>query len=170
MRLLWSMALPGLEFEDWYAHEHDTLVRALAVACGERELASEAVADAFSRAYERWDRLRSLENPTGWVYRVALNVLRRRWHRAALERRLLLRTQPAGSAEMAELVPELWAAIAALPARQREAIGLRYVADLSERQVADAMGVAEGTASATLTAARRHLALHLEHLEELRWT
>jgi RNA polymerase sigma-70 factor (ECF subfamily) len=164
------MESAGPVFEDWYAREHDVLVRALAVACGDRELAGEVVAEAFGRAYERWDRLGASGNPTGWVYRVAVNSLRRRWRRAALERRLLLRTQPAGTAEMAELVPELWAAIGALPARQREAIGLRYVADLSERQVADAMGIAEGTASATLAAARRRLALDLEHLEELRWT
>jgi RNA polymerase sigma factor (sigma-70 family) len=56
-----------------------------------------------------------------------------------------------------ELRPEVWAAVRALSARQREAIALRYVLDLSEAQVAEAMGVAVGTASATLAAARSRL-------------
>ena len=61
-----------------------------------------------------------------------------------------------------DLRPEVWAAVRRLPRRQREAIALRYVLDLSELQVAAAMGVAEGTASATLAAARRALAAALE--------
>ena len=52
----------------------------------------------------------------------------------------------------------MWAAVAALPDRQREAIALRYLLGLTQAEVADAMGVAPGTASATLAAARRALA------------
>lgn len=164
------MDAPGVDFEGWYAQEYPRLVRAITVASGDPDLAEDVVAEAFSRAYGSWGRIQSLGNPTGWVYRVAVNVLRRRWRRAHLERRLLLRARPVVSAEMADAHPEIWRAIQALPARQREAVGLRYVADLTERQVADAMKVAEGTASATLAAARRQLAQELEHLEELRWT
>lgn len=158
------------EFEDWYAREHGPLVRALLVVTGDAELASDVVAEAFSRAYEKWERVRALGNPTGWVYRVAINLLRRRWRRSGLERRWLLRVGRPGSTVEVEAVPELWTAIAGLPRRQREAIALRYVADLSERQVAEVMGIAEGTASATLAAARRRLATELQHQEELRWT
>lgn len=157
-------------FEEWYAREHGSLVRALAVIAGEVDVAGEVVAEAFSRAFERWDKVGGLSNPTGWVYRVAVNLLRRRWRRSALERRLLLRRAAPTPWAQAELVPELWAALAALPRRQREAVALRYVADLSEAQVAELMGVAEGTASATLSAARHRLATDLEHLKEVRWT
>ena len=164
------MELAGLDFERWYARERDALVRAVTVTCGDLALAEDVVAEAFSRAYERWGRVQAMGSPTGWVYRVAVNLLRRRWRRAAVERRLLFRSRPAVSAEMADVFPELWRAIQALPPRQREAVALRYVADLTERQVAEAMSVAEGTASATLAAARRQLAANLEHLEESRWT
>jgi RNA polymerase sigma-70 factor (ECF subfamily) len=159
---------PGQDFEEFYAH--GPVVRALLVASGDREVAGDVVAEAFSRAFERWDRVQHMENPTGWVYRVSVNLLRRRWTRARLERSLLRRRRPTGSVAEIDLVPELWAAIAALPLRQRTAIALRYVADLSERDVAAAMGIAEGTASAALVAARRRLASDLQHLEELRWT
>lgn len=164
------MDAAGLDFERWYATERDTLVRALLVAGGDAELASDLVAEAFSRAYERWDVVGVLDNPAGWVYRVAVNLLHRRWVRARVERRLMLGRRAPRVETPAEMVPELWAAIAALPLRQREAIALRDVADLTERQVAQAMGVAEGTASATLATPRRRLASELEHLEELRWT
>lgn len=157
-------------FEDWYVREHGALVRALAVIAGDVDMAGEVVAEAFSRALERWEQVSNLPNPTGWTYRVAVNLLRRRWRRSAVERRLLLRRAVLAPWAETELVPELWAALAALPRRQREAVALRYVADLSEAQVAYSMGIAEGTASATLTAARRRLAADLEHLKELRWT
>ena len=48
-----------------------------------------------------------------------------------------------------------------LPLRQREAVVLRYVADLREREVATVMGISEGAASAALSAARRSLAARL---------
>jgi len=137
------------------------------VVARDLDLASEVVSEAFSRAYEHWDTVSGHENPTGWVYRVAMNLLHRRGRRARLERHWLERRAARGPVPGSELVPELWAAVASLPLRQREAIALRYVSDLSERQVAEAMGVAEGTASATLAAARRSLAAQLRHLEEM---
>ena len=52
--------------------------------------------------------------------------------------------------------------VKSLPRRQREAIALRYLLDLPEVGVAEAMGVAVGTASATLASARARLAVLLE--------
>jgi len=164
------MPSPGRDFEGWYAEEHPPLLRAVVVATRDVDVASEIVAEAFSRAYERWEQVQLLDNPSGWVYRVAINLLRRRWRRAQLERRWSEKRSRSEIVNGSDVVPELWLAVAALPWRQREAIALRYVADLSERQVAEAMGVAEGTASATLAAARRALASQLHHLEELNST
>lgn len=67
-----------------------------------------------------------------------------------------------------EVHPELWAAVADLPDRQREAIALRYVSGLTETEVAATMGVTDGSASATLSKARRRLAevLRDEPVEE----
>ena len=52
---------------------------------------------------------------------------------------------------------ELWTAVMELPRRQREVIVLRYVMDLSERATARAIGVSEGSASASLAKARARL-------------
>ena len=57
----------------------------------------------------------------------------------------------------AALAPEVWDAVRVLTQRQRTAIALRYVLDLPEAEVAQMMGIARGTASATLATARRHL-------------
>jgi RNA polymerase sigma-70 factor (ECF subfamily) len=102
-----------------------------------------------------------MDSPTGWTYRVAFNIARRRARRAALEQRLLRRMVPTGSGLPLDQSTELWDAVRALPPRARTAIALRYAAGLSEAEVATAMHVAVGTASATLSAARRTLAIAL---------
>jgi RNA polymerase sigma factor (sigma-70 family) len=63
--------------------------------------------------------------------------------------------------------PDLWRAVARLPRRQREAVALRYLADLTEAEIATVMRISEGAVSATLTRARRELAASLtDHTTE----
>ena len=118
-------------------------------------------AEAFARALAAWRRVSLMESPTGWTYRVAVNLARRHARRAALEQRVLRRVVPADAGLPAERAVELWDAVRALPPRARTAIALRYAAGLTEAEVAAAMHVAIGTASATLSAARRALAIAL---------
>jgi RNA polymerase sigma-70 factor (ECF subfamily) len=128
--------------------------------CRDRELACECADEAFARALMRWNRLSMRGSPDGWIYTVALNYLRRLRRRQAIEARLL-----AGARSEAPLDPEfagVWSAVALLPRRQREAIVLRYVADLPEKDIAHAMRVSRGTVSSTLADARRQLATLLE--------
>jgi RNA polymerase sigma factor (sigma-70 family) len=113
------------------------------------------------RALERWDRVQHMASPAGWTYRVGVNLLRRRARRAAIERRVLRGAEPTPTPPP-ELHPEVWDAIRSLPKRQREAIALRYLLDMTEAGVAQAMGIAVGTASATLVAARTELSERLD--------
>ena len=145
-------------FGEWYADAYPRLVAALALIGHDRDLARDAGAEACARALERWDRVQAMSSPDGWAYRVGVNVLRRLYRRAAIERRLLARIRPESSIEPAELDPALWAAVRALPDRQREAIALRYVLDLEQHEVAEAMGIRPGTVASTLHAARAQLA------------
>lgn len=140
-----------------YRRDADRLVRALVLATGRPDVAADAVAEAFARAVERWGRVGALEQPAGWVRRTALNVARRRLRREALERRLLVRWRTAPGYLPPDPDPELWERVGALPPRQREAVALRYVLDLSEAEVAAAMGVALGTATQHLARARARL-------------
>jgi RNA polymerase sigma-70 factor (ECF subfamily) len=141
-------------FEDWYRDIHARLVTLLALAVGDADTGREAADEALVRAYERWDRVSAMNSPGAWTYRVGLNFARRKVRRRSLEGRLLGRTRvpdvpgPAG---------ELWLIVAVLPARQREAVLLRHVAQFTESEIASAMGVARGTVSSTLRAAYRQL-------------
>lgn len=143
-------------FDRWYRTEHPRLLALLTVVAGDTELAADVTAEAFTRALERWDRVALMESPSAWTYRVGVNLVRRRLRRAAVERRLW--STPTEAPTPPALEPELWAAVRALPARQRTAVALRYLRDLPQAEVAAVMGVTPGTVSATLTAARRQLA------------
>ncbi len=102
-----------------------------------------------------------MDSPGAWTYRVALNVLRRRARRAGIED-VLLRRRWIDDAEMSPLLdPELWAAVRALPLRQRTAVALRYVDDLSYSEIASRMGIAVGTVAPTLAKAHQRLARSL---------
>ena len=152
----------GIDFSTWYAEERDALVRSLLVIGGDREAARDAVAEAFSSAYADWGRIAAMTSPTGWVYRVALNELRRRGRRRRIEMRLLGQRSVRPPVAPPDVDPELWAAVAALPPRQREVLVLRYLADMRERDVAAILGISVGAAPAALVAARRRLATELD--------
>jgi DNA-directed RNA polymerase specialized sigma24 family protein len=143
-------------FEAWYAREHPRLVAALAVAAGDVALGAEAADEALARAFERWHRVGAMASPDGWTYQTGLNVLRRRWRRAALERRAARRVPPATLPRGWSV--EVWDALARLPERERTAVALRYVVDLPTGEIATVMRIAPGTVGSTLHAARRNLA------------
>lgn len=148
-----------LDFEWWYRREHPLVFNALAVAGGDVEIALEATDEAFVRAYERWAKVKVMESPGGWLYRVALNELRRRFRRRKIERELLRRQHDQEVLTQAPPIadPKLWEAVRSLPRRQRSAVALRYVLDLTEKEVAGTMGISRGAASASLTSARKTL-------------
>jgi RNA polymerase sigma factor (sigma-70 family) len=154
-------------FDSWYRAEHPRLLAALTVACGDPHLAQDVTAEAFTRALAAWRRVGAMEAPAGWTYRVAVNLLRRRARRSATEARLLRTIVPPTPDASAHDAVELWDAVDALPPRERLAVALRYAAGLTEAEVAEAMDVEVGTASATLASARRRLSRALHDETEL---
>lgn len=147
-----------LEFEEWYGAERRQLVASLVLVTGDLHRARDAADEAFVPAYERWSRVGRMASPTGWTYRVALNVVRRTERRRSIEERLLRRKGPPRSdVDLPEPAVEAWRAVAALPPRQRLAIVLRYVGDLTESDIARAMGVRRSTVSRTIEAAASSL-------------
>jgi RNA polymerase sigma-70 factor (ECF subfamily) len=145
-------------FSQWYAGEFARVRATVALATGDPGLAEEATAEAFARALVQWGRVRAMDRPTAWVHRVALNEVRSRWRRGRVERRYLERQAAGVAPPPPEPDPDLWAAVGQLPPRSREAIALRYVADLPEAQVAAVMGISRGAVASTLSKARTRLA------------
>ena len=146
-------------FEAWYGWHHTRLLAALRVRCGDVEVAREALDEACSRALSAWGRVGAMAEPTGWVYRVAVNHGRRLARRRALET-LALRRRLEPRAEETD-GGEVWDAVRRLPARQRDIILLRYVVDLPEADIAAALGISRGAVSASAAKARATLAVTL---------
>ncbi len=149
------------DFADWYHGHWRRVVATLTVVVGDAEVAEDATAEAFTRALASWPAVSRYADPTAWVYRVALNEVRSRWRRRRHERAALARLSArAAEADAAPEPPDdaLWTAVKDLPERTRTTIALRYVADLPEAEIADAMGISRGTVASTLHAARRRLA------------
>lgn len=146
-------------FESWYVRAHPRLIAALVAFCGSVEIAADAADEACMRAMVRWDRVSVMDRPEGWVYRVAINHVKRRLRRARMERVLLARHGPAES--LPAPAAEIWDVVGRLPLRQRTAVVLRYVVDMPQAEIADVMGVTRGTVASTLADARRHLGRNL---------
>ncbi len=149
------------DFSAWYESGFPRVRAAVSLAIGDWALGEEATAEAFARALLNWPRLAASGRPDAWVYVVALNQVRSQARRSRLERRYLASQREGQQAAPAEPDDALWAAVAALPPRARAAIALRYVADLSEAEVARAMNISPGTVAATLHKARARLAEEL---------
>ncbi|MET7395534.1 sigma-70 family RNA polymerase sigma factor [Dactylosporangium sp. NPDC005572] len=127
---------------------HTPLLR-LAVLLGAEGEAEDIVSEAFYELYRRWHRLRSHDAALSYVRAVVCNLVRMRVRRLQVARR---HAEPAiesvGSAEAEVLLRDdqraLVEAIKQLPARQREALVLRYWLDLRESEIAAAMGISAG--------------------------
>jgi RNA polymerase sigma factor (sigma-70 family) len=153
------------DFETFYADARDAVARAVTMTTGDRDLSVEAVDEAMARAFQRWSHVSRLENPGGWVYRVALNwatsVLRRRhrpWPFAASGERLV---EPPAVAE-----PDVLRALAELDVRQRAVVVCRYVLGWSEAETAVALSTPVGTVKSRLHRANRQLSSRLAHLRD----
>ena len=139
-------------FADWYQEHYRRVFASVLVVSGDRAATADAVDEAFARAWERWPRVRSMESPAGWVFTVARNVVRKTGRRREREQALAVATPDAPEVDVA-----LWQTVRALPGRERELIALRYVAGLTEKQIAATLGVAPGTVARGLHDARAHL-------------
>lgn len=161
-------ALPlSHDFTVFYADSRDAVTRAVTMTTGDRDLSVEAVDEAMARAYQRWSHVSRLDNPGGWVYRVALNwatsVLRRRhrsWPFAASGERSV------DAPTIAE--PDVLRALAELDVRQRAVVVCRYVLGWSEAETAAALSTPVGTVKSRLHRANRQLSLRLAHLRDLK--
>jgi RNA polymerase sigma-70 factor (ECF subfamily) len=152
------------DFEDFFGQCYGSVVRAVAMAVGDRGRAEDLAQEAFARAFRRWRVVSVMERPVTWVYVVALNAERKRWRReegvlSYDDQSEMVDDDLAGGVTTAVVVKD---ALARLAPRQRCAVTLRYLADLQIAEVAEVMACAEGTVKATLHQALRNLRIDLE--------
>lgn len=151
------------DFEIFFEATWPRLFRTTYAVAGDAASAEEALQSAFTKAYASWRKVRSVDHPEAYVRRMAINevlgVRRRAWWKSEITTAELPLTDSVPSAEASIVDREvMWQSICALPIRQRAVIVLRYYEDLSEQQIADALGCSTGTvksqASAALAALR----------------
>jgi RNA polymerase sigma-70 factor (sigma-E family) len=127
------------------------LVRLAALLVADRGVAEEVVQDAYVRLHQHWRRLRDPSLAVAYLRTSVVNGARSNLRRRVVAQRYLAGARPAPDVPSAEAGAlhvleheRIIAALRGLPARQREALVLRYYADLSEAEIAEAMGCSRG--------------------------
>jgi RNA polymerase sigma-70 factor (ECF subfamily) len=157
------------QLAEWLEEGYVGAFRTACLILGNRSDAEEAVQEAFLRAWRFRDSLSAVPSIKPWLYRVVVNScyskLRReiphRDRRAGEEPLAHMPAENPGpevSAERTEVADTVLAALARLPLSLRVPVVLRYYADLSERDIARAIGRRPGTVKSRLHEARRRLA------------
>ena len=151
-----------LDFQEFYQANRDACLRAVLAGVGDRQLAEDLVAEAFTRAWTSWHRVSRHPAPTAWIVRTAFNTRISWWRRRRGEVALDVGDEVADTtAGDRGLDPGLLAALRRLPKRQREVIVFRVFLDLDTRATADILGIAPGTVTAHLSRAVTTLRDHV---------
>ena len=124
------------DFRGFFERTEPKLRRALVAGYG--PVGADATADALAHAWEHWDRVASMENPAGYLYRVGQSKLR--WYR----RRPPPSAPPSPDPEH-WFEPELGPALAGLSRPQRTAVVLCHGFGLTHREVGELLGVSPST-------------------------
>ena len=148
-------------FEEFYREAFDEVFRTLSIVLRNADLAQEALDEAMTRAFERWAKVQTYENPKGWVYRVAFNWARTRLRKRKLE--VLADPEPRGWFDPIP-DPDLDAALARLSLQHREVVVFRFLFDLTQEQIAALLDIPVGTVKSrlhrALDALRKEVSAH----------
>jgi RNA polymerase sigma-70 factor, ECF subfamily len=136
---------------------------ALAAAfTGSRETGADLAHEAMIRAYRSWTTVSAYDRPGAWVRRVVINLATDARRRSEREKRATHRLRVVEAVDSDFGVNDrFWVAVRQLPERQRAAVALHYLDDMSIDAIAEVLEMAVGTVKSTLFAARRSLALSL---------
>ncbi len=153
-------------FVGFYRTSYAPVAASVAAFCSEIDLARDATDEAFARALARWDRVGQMESPRGWTVRVAMNLCKRtastRARRYEAEKRAWTSDVLDGPINSTD---SFFAMVSTLPRRQRQAVALRYIADLTQRDIATVMGIRRSTVGVLLSRAHGRLAKTLSAQE-----
>jgi RNA polymerase sigma factor (sigma-70 family) len=159
-------ALNRTAVERLYQVHRDEMFRFAVLVAGDRAAAEDAVQEAFARVYRAPERVEAPERALAYVRTIVLNLLR-------TPPRLTPRLDPSPMDDSTERTglaridqSAVAAALASLSVQQRACVVCRYYLGMSDREVAEALGLSLGTAKTHLRRALRHLRTLLgEHHE-----
>lgn len=166
--------MPGLElerevldaessFEDFFRQKYPSVYAGLLITFRDPQVAEDAAEEAFAKAWLRWGRVRRMDHPRAWVARVAFHYVIEQRSRSKRDR------EESQAADATEQVPphdtdvalrvDLESLLGTLSNRQRAVLVLRYYLDMSTKDTAKALRIAEGTV-------KRHCADALQRLAQ----
>jgi RNA polymerase sigma-70 factor (sigma-E family) len=153
------------EFTELFRASWPRLYRVALAVSGDAAAAEDDLQSAFAKVFANWSRVRRAHDRDAYIRRMVLNevlgvrrhgFLRRERPYAAVDPLMTAVVSPESGLIERDVV---WAAVRALPPRQRAVVVLRYYEDLSEMEIAEALGCSRGTvksqASAAITTLRR---------------
>lgn len=152
-----------------YAAHYRSLVRLAVLLLRDQPMAEEVVQDAFVAMHGSWRRLRDPDRALAYLRQSVVNRARSALRRRSVASRVLASSAPlpdepsaeAGALDRLEHDAML-TALRRLPVRQREVLVLRYYADLSESDIAEAMGISRGAVKSHASRAMAALRTTLE--------
>ena len=160
----WNRDSAGAFVEALFAKHHSEIYAYLVRMTRDPELAADLTQDAFIKAYKAYDTLEKGENARAWLYQIAHRVALDDIRRKKIVRFLPLTGEGKGSSPSAErlamdlrLTGPLERALARIPERQRAALLLAELHDLTGLELAAALGISHVAARALLTRARESL-------------
>ncbi|NUR94788.1 MAG: SigE family RNA polymerase sigma factor, partial [Kribbellaceae bacterium] len=149
-----------MDFTEFYQSTSPRTLRYAYGLTGDLAQAQDVVQEAYARAWQRWRQLSGYEDAEGWL-RLVVSRLALDWWRHLRVRRNTQLPPPATVAGPSEDTVLVVSALKKLPARQRQAIALHYLLDVSVAQIAGDLGVSEGTVKSWLSRGRDSLAAAL---------
>jgi RNA polymerase sigma-70 factor (ECF subfamily) len=149
--------LEPLRFEDLFLSESRRLYSALCLITGDPTEAEDVGQEAFVRVLERWDRVASMVDPAGYLYRVAMNVFRSRYRRARVAAKRLLAGTPTDEMAVVEERDAVIRMLDDLNPRQRAALVLTAVLDYSSEEAGEILGLPGSSVRVLTTRARATL-------------
>jgi RNA polymerase sigma-70 factor (ECF subfamily) len=142
-----------VEIESIYREHYAHFLRFAAASLGDVERGRDAVHEAFVLAIRSLADFRGRGRLESWLWRILVNVCLAENRRRAEP----ITESPLLTSVEAPEWPEVRAAVASLPERQKTVLFLRHYADLDYEQIGAVLGVARGTVAATLNAAHARL-------------
>jgi RNA polymerase sigma-70 factor (ECF subfamily) len=148
----------GARFDVFFEEERERLFKALYFVTGNRHDAEELTQDAFLKLWERWGEIDRIDDPTAYLFRVALNAFRLRRRRASMAvRKLIPIAEPPDAFLEAEMRVDVRALLLGLTPRQRAALLLVDLLGYPSEQAARILRVRPSTVRSLATQGRRAL-------------
>jgi len=147
-----------LDFEVFFDREKARLFRALCLVTRNRFEAEELTQDAFLSVYERWDRVGAMDDPSGYLYRTAMNAFRSWRRRSALAAKRTIGLMRADDAiAMIDEQDAVVRSLQPLSARQRAAVVLIDLLGYSSEEAGRMLGIRASTVRTYAERAHRDL-------------